>query len=52
MTGRVVQTTHVLFAMPRKLKVVMPRFPEESLDTWLQAVKREAESSTHGWLTA
>jgi uncharacterized protein YndB with AHSA1/START domain len=28
----------------RLLKVVTPGFLEESLDTWLQAIKREAES--------
>jgi hypothetical protein len=31
--------------LTRALKVIMPRFLEESLDTWLQSLKKRAESS-------
>jgi len=30
--------------LSKTLKVVMPRFLEESLDTWLQSLKKQAES--------
>jgi len=30
--------------LTRALKLVMPRFLEESLNTWLQSLKKQAES--------